>query len=103
MSKLMSLYEQRLLNIRNRILKDMKTDPEKLNQIGDFIFYYSKDNNYFAFTHADTDVSLSRGINGYQMELKFENYNAWSTFLFSRWMDEIEETILLILKHKNTN
>ena len=114
MSKLMNLYEQRLLNIRNRIFKNIKTDPEKQNQIGDFIFYYSKDKNYFSFTHSDVDVSLMRALNpiyglsenkysGYQMELKFENYNAWSTFLFSRWMDEIEETILLILKHQKIN
>jgi len=103
MSKLMNLYEQRLLNIRNRILKDFKTEPEKQNQIGDFIFYYSKDKNYFSFTHLDVDISLIRGINGYQMELKFDNYNAWSTFLFSRWMDEIDETILLILKHQKIN
>jgi len=99
----MSLYEQRLLNIRNRIFKNIKTDPEKQNQIGDFIFYYSKDHTYFSFTHSDTNVSLMRRLNDYEMELKFENYNAWSTFLFSRWMDEIEETILLILRHQKIN
>ena len=103
MSKLMSLYEQRLLKIRDRVLQNIDTSPEKQNQIGDFIFYYSKDKNYFSFTHSDTDVSLSRGITGYQMELKFDNYNSWSTFLFSRWMDEIDETILLILKHQKIN
>lgn len=102
MSKLQSLYEQRLIGIRDLILKELKTEPNKLNEIEDLIFYYST-YSYFTFTYSDISISLTKIINGYKIEFEFYNYNAWSTFLFSRWLDEIEETILLIIKNNKIN